>query len=104
MEIDYDVSESAVTSSSISFGEHLSWGSDTIGVDDYIDYLGYINTLPEIVVGIIDTGIDLDHEFLKDRIIQIIIQVEAGLKIPKMMINDTNRMQRELLLIIRRIM
>lgn len=53
-----------------NYGNHLSWGSEEIGVDDYIDYLGDINTLPEIVVGIIDTGIDLDHEFIKDRIIE----------------------------------
>ncbi|MGN1123322.1 MAG: leucine-rich repeat protein [Eubacterium sp.] len=48
----------------------MSWGSESIGVDDYIDYIGEISTLPEIVVGIIDTGVDLDHEFLQDRIIE----------------------------------
>lgn len=54
----------------LTYDNHLSWGSGSIGVDDYIDYLGDISSLPKIVVGIIDTGIDLDHEFLKDRIIQ----------------------------------
>lgn len=57
------------TATSITYDNHLSWGSESIGVDDYIDYLGNISELPEIVVGIIDTGIDLDHEFLKNRII-----------------------------------
>ncbi len=54
----------------INYGEHLSWGSEAIGVDDYIDYLPSVDQLPEIVVGIIDTGIDYDHEFLKDRVIR----------------------------------
>ncbi|MGN1420358.1 MAG: S8 family serine peptidase [Eubacterium sp.] len=68
--IEYIAEESVVTSSNINFAEHLSWGSDTIGVDDYIDYLGDVSELPEITVGIIDTGIDLDHEFLQNRIIE----------------------------------
>ncbi len=54
----------------INYGNHLSWGSEAIGVDDYIDYLPSVDQLPEIVVGIIDTGIDYDHEFLKDRVIR----------------------------------
>lgn len=64
----------SVTETEISlpanYDNHLSWGSSAIGVDDYFDYLGEISALPEIVVGIIDTGIDLDHEFLKSRIIE----------------------------------
>ncbi len=70
MNIDYTVEASAVTSASINYDNHLSWGSESIGIDDYIDYLGDVSELPEIIVGIIDTGIDLDHEFLKDRIIE----------------------------------
>ena len=54
----------------INYGEHLSWGSEAIGVDDYIDYLPSVDQLPEIVVGILDSGIDYDHEFLKDRVIR----------------------------------
>ena len=54
----------------INYGNHLSWGSESIGVDDYIDYLPSVNELPEIVVGILDSGIDYDHEFLKDRVIR----------------------------------
>lgn len=54
----------------INYGEHLSWGSESIGIDDYIDYMPSVSELSEIVVGIIDTGIDYDHEFLKDRVIR----------------------------------
>ena len=53
----------------VHYDNHLSWGSESIGVDDYIDYLGDLEALPEVVVGIIDTGIDTDHEFLQDRIV-----------------------------------
>ena len=52
------------------YGNHLSWGSDFIGTDDYIDILESASELPEIIVGIIDTGIELNHEFIKDRIIK----------------------------------
>lgn len=53
-----------------TYGNHLSWGSETIGTDDYIDTLESKDNLPEIIVGVIDTGIDLDHDFLKYRIIE----------------------------------
>lgn len=70
--LDYDDVEATSSDETlcINYGNHLSWGSEDIGVDDYIDYLGDISELPEIVIGIIDTGIDIDHEFLKDRIIR----------------------------------
>lgn len=81
MDIDYTAEASAVTSPSIHYDNHLSWGSETIGVDDYVDYLGDVSELPEVIVGIIDTGIDLDHEFLKDRIIETGYNVsDSGLK------------------------
>ena len=70
--IEYAEKDSTISTMEISYpyGNHLSWGSDSIGVDDYFAYLENKESLPEIVVGIIDTGIDLDHEFLKDRIIK----------------------------------
>lgn len=46
----------------------LSWGSETVGADDALDVLSDV-VLPEIRVGIIDSGIDYNHEFLKDRVI-----------------------------------
>lgn len=62
----------------INYGNHLSWGSEAIGVDDYIDYLPSVDQLPEIVVGILDSGIDYDHEFLKDRVIRTNYNVSSS--------------------------
>ena len=78
--LDYDDVEEASSDETlgINYGNHLSWGSEDIGVDDYIDYLGDVTELPEIVVGIIDTGIDTDHEFLKDRIIRTYYNTSAS--------------------------
>lgn len=70
MEYEDSEAKSAVTYGINDYGYHLSWGSEYSGIDDYIDYIGDRNNLPEITVGIIDTGIDVDHEFLKDRIIR----------------------------------
>ena len=67
--VEENFSLSTMDSTSFNYDNHLSWGSDSIGIDDYIDYMEEYNSLPEIVVGVIDTGIDLDHEFLQDRII-----------------------------------
>ena len=46
----------------------LSWGSEAIGADDALPVLQNTD-LPEIKVGIIDSGIDYNHKFLKERII-----------------------------------
>lgn len=70
MEYEDSEAESIVTYGINDYGYHLSWGSEDSGIDDYIDYIGDRNNLPEIVVGVIDTGIDVDHEFLRDRIIR----------------------------------
>ena len=49
---------------------HLSWGSDAIGTDEVLDYLETASVdLSEIKVGVIDSGIDYNHDFLKDRMI-----------------------------------
>ena len=49
---------------------HLSWGSEAIGSDEVLDYLETASVdLNEVKVGVIDSGIDYNHEFLKDRMI-----------------------------------
>lgn len=48
------------------------WGSKTTGVKDLKDYIesNYnVSSLPEIIVGVIDSGVDLNHEFLQGRLI-----------------------------------
>lgn len=50
--------------------DYLSWGSYTTESNEAVSYSEYLSDdAPEIVVAVIDTGIDADHVFLKDRII-----------------------------------
>ena len=70
MEFEDSEAESVQTYGINDYGYHLSWGSEYVGIDDYVDYLGDVSALPEVIVGVIDTGIDVDHDFLKDRIIR----------------------------------
>lgn len=49
---------------------HLSWGSEVIGSDEVLKYLTDNSIeLAEVKVGVLDSGIDNNHEFLKDRLI-----------------------------------
>ncbi len=50
--------------------EYLSWGATAIKTNDALTYATYFEeNAPEIVVAVIDTGIDYNHEFLRDRIV-----------------------------------
>lgn len=48
-----------------------SWGADSTGFYDLKDYL-IANDIPmeEVVVGVVDSGIDLEHEFFKGRLVK----------------------------------
>ncbi len=50
--------------------EYLSWGAKEIGVDAYNDFLGGINQSKknDVYVAVIDSGIDTDNTYLKNRI------------------------------------
>ncbi len=50
---------------------HKSWGTDYIGADTYNAYLQESTGLEEVVVAVVDTGVDSEHVFLKDRIIPV---------------------------------
>lgn len=50
---------------------YLSWGPESVHSKEFrdkiMDKYNSVNNLPEITVGIIDSGVDYNHEFLKDR-------------------------------------
>lgn len=71
---DYTVSENHQINYPEEIPERLdSWGSKVTGtyeLKDFIEY-EYIETeLPEIKVAILDSGVDLDHEFFQGRLIE----------------------------------
>ena len=50
---------------------YSSWGASSMGIEDYSNYL--LNTvgstnLPELVVAVLDTGLDSDHSWFSNRI------------------------------------
>ncbi|MDE7094909.1 MAG: S8 family serine peptidase, partial [Anaeroplasmataceae bacterium] len=58
--------ESTTTS---TFSTYRSWGAEAMGVASYTSHiLNTVSTLPEIIVAVIDTGIDTDHEWFTNRI------------------------------------
>lgn len=50
-------------------GEFLSWGTTRVGADQYMEKLPDAKDLPEVVVAVIDTGVDLTHPHIKDRLV-----------------------------------
>ena len=51
---------------------YLSWGAELLGIDRYKSHLlemyGSEANMPTVYIGVLDTGIDTDHEFLSGRI------------------------------------
>lgn len=47
---------------------YKSWGTTRVGADEYMNSLPDASALHEVVVAVIDTGIDVDHPFLGGRI------------------------------------
>lgn len=65
-----DIQEVQEAAYSVADGEHLSWGAKAMAVDGFnstLEQLGKDEN--EVIVAVIDTGVDLDHEALCDRII-----------------------------------
>ncbi|MDR2649811.1 MAG: S8 family serine peptidase [Clostridiales bacterium] len=54
----------------IARAEYFSWGVEAMGAPEYQEWLAGTmpESLTEVVVGVIDTGIDSDHPFLSGRI------------------------------------
>lgn len=50
--------------------DYLSWGSATVEADKAVSYANSLaEKAPEIIVAVIDTGIDADHSFFEGRIV-----------------------------------
>ncbi|MDE7162436.1 MAG: S8 family serine peptidase, partial [Anaeroplasmataceae bacterium] len=64
------VEETTTESSSISYSStYRSWGAEAMGVGNYTSHISStVSTLPEIIIAVIDTGIDTDHEWFTNRI------------------------------------
>lgn len=51
---------------------HKSWGTNYVGADTYNQYLQTATPLSEeVVVAVVDTGVDSSHEFLAERVIPV---------------------------------
>ncbi len=51
--------------------EHLSWGAESIQSNELVQKLlekyGSVEKMPKVTVGVVDSGVDYNHKFLKDR-------------------------------------
>lgn len=73
-EID-DASDTNLSAQDIPTNSYYSWGAKVMGIDHRIDYLNSIikaqnnnyTKLPEVVIAVMDSGIDTDHPWFKDR-------------------------------------
>ena len=63
----YTVSD--YTASDFSLNENLSWGADYIDSPQLVEYVEENGVSGTVTVGIVDTGINTKHSFLKDRIV-----------------------------------
>ncbi|MDE7106534.1 MAG: leucine-rich repeat protein, partial [Anaeroplasmataceae bacterium] len=52
-----------------SLSAYSSWGAEAMGVANYVNHIqSTVSSLPEIIIAVIDTGIDTDHEWFTNRI------------------------------------
>ena len=72
VEYDYVVTVDTISDyTTLSSSSYLSWGADVTGVADYMAYLDYLFTdeeLNTVYVPVLDSGVDTNHNLLKDRI------------------------------------
>ncbi|MBQ8425674.1 MAG: S8 family serine peptidase [Clostridia bacterium] len=66
--VDFIVSTSDYADNSYDYSSYKSWGAEAIGVAPYLDYLEDEKmTSKEVVVAVIDTGINTSHEMFNGR-------------------------------------
>ncbi len=64
-----DAVVSAAETEGAEASSHISWGTDYIGADIYNGWLTDNTDLPQVTVAVIDTGVDGEHSFLRDRLL-----------------------------------
>ena len=71
-----DITEDSINNAALTAisgrTDHYTWGADHMGVDSYIDYLTETvgtDNLTDMVVAVLDTGIDTDHYFFEGRLV-----------------------------------
>ncbi len=57
-----------VTVSAKSKTSYVTWGADVMGVAEYSNYLQNLGTLNQVIVAVLDTGLDSDHEWFAGRV------------------------------------
>lgn len=68
---EFEINETATNKSDVTPERLNSWGGDSTGLYELKDYL--VNNsicMDEVDVAVIDSGVDLEHEFLQDRLIE----------------------------------
>lgn len=75
VEIDEIITTSSLSENTDTYGledsfSYKSWGADSMGVQDYSQYLldNSSENLSEVIVAVLDTGLDSDHAWFQDRI------------------------------------
>ena len=68
---EFEINETALKKTTQRYDRLDSWGAETTGLYDLKDYIceNSIET-EEVVVAVVDSGVDLEHEFLRDRLIE----------------------------------
>ncbi len=55
----------AIASPKSSF---VTWGANAMGIESYIDYLSSLGNLNTVIIAVLDTGLDSNHEWFSGRI------------------------------------
>ena len=63
------ISQANILNTSGISSQAYGWGYDAIGVAPYKEYLADMSTTEEVVVAVIDTGINTSHNMFKNRIV-----------------------------------
>ncbi len=67
--VDQIISANDYSDNEYDYSNHLNWGYGAINAGGINDYLSSFGTDEEVVVAVLDTGINTSHEMLQDRIL-----------------------------------